>query len=141
MKNANDVVISDLDYICSQLQEELPLMSGKRLLITGGAGFLGYYLTQSIFHWNNTNPDKPPIDLVVYDNFMRGVPEWLETLAEHSFLTVKNMTSLTPCLMIWVIFSLSFMLPPLLLPSTTGVIPLKRWMQMFMDCAICSITA
>ena len=96
MKNANDVVISDLDYICSQLQEELPLMSGKQLLITGGAGFLGYYLTQSIFHWNNTNPDKSPIYLVVYDNFMRGVPEWLKTLAENSFLTVKKYDVIDP---------------------------------------------
>ncbi|RWX46997.1 hypothetical protein VT99_11883, partial [Candidatus Electrothrix marina] len=42
MKNVNDVVVSDLDYICSHLQDELIQMSGKRLLITGGAGFLGY---------------------------------------------------------------------------------------------------
>ncbi len=96
MKNANDVVVSDLDYICDQLKEEFPIMSGKRLLITGGAGFLGYYLTQSIFRWNTINSDQPPIELVVYDNFMRGVPEWLEDLAKKSFLTVKKYDVVDP---------------------------------------------
>ena len=35
-------------------------MAGKRLLIVGGAGFLGYYLVQSVLHWNRsaTRPDR-----------------------------------------------------------------------------------
>jgi nucleoside-diphosphate-sugar epimerase len=53
-------------------------MAGHRLLITGGAGFLGYYLVQSVLHWNARGGD--PIDLTVYDNYARGVPEWLEAL-------------------------------------------------------------
>lgn len=96
MKNVNDVVVSDLDYICSHLQDELIQMSGKRLLITGGAGFLGYYLTQTIFYWNNSNADKSSIELVIYDNFMRGIPGWLEGLAENSFLTVKKYDVIDP---------------------------------------------
>ena len=27
-------------------------MEGSNLLITGGAGFLGYYLVQSVLFWN-----------------------------------------------------------------------------------------
>lgn len=96
MKNAHDVVATDLDYICSQLGDEFPQMSGKRLLLTGGAGFLGYYLTQSIYHWNKKHSDKAPIELVVYDNFMRGVPAWLETLNKNSFLTVKKYDVIDP---------------------------------------------
>ncbi len=33
-------------------------MAGKRLLITGGAGFLGYYLVQAALHWNRTRASR-----------------------------------------------------------------------------------
>lgn len=80
MNNAVDVVKSDLDYICNNLKQELQLLSGKNVLIAGGAGFLGYYLVQAILHWNKQKSNQLSIDLVVYDNFMRGVPSWLEQL-------------------------------------------------------------
>jgi len=80
------VVRRDLDYILDALSEELPQMAGTRVLITGGAGFLGYYLTQSLLRATDTL--KAPIQVVVYDNFMRGVPDWLEQRAEDPHLTV-----------------------------------------------------
>ena len=49
INNAQDVVNSDLNYICDNLIDEFSELSGKRVLIAGGAGFLGYYLVQSIF--------------------------------------------------------------------------------------------
>jgi nucleoside-diphosphate-sugar epimerase len=80
------VVRRDLDYIVGALFEELAQMAGTRVLITGGAGFLGYYLTQSLLEANETL--EAPIDVVVYDNFMRGLPEWLTQRAQDSYLTV-----------------------------------------------------
>jgi UDP-glucuronate decarboxylase len=79
MKTAQDVISADLDYICGNLQSEFSQMSGKKLLIVGGAGFLGYYLVQSILHWNQIS-GKDPIHLTVFDNYIRGVPEWLTDL-------------------------------------------------------------
>ena len=90
MKNARDVIQADLNYICEHLSTEFDAMSGKRLLITGGAGFLGYYLVQSVLHWNKNNSDKKPIDLTVYDNYFRGVPEWLSSLEGTANLTLKK---------------------------------------------------
>ena len=78
----------DLDYVCGSLEQELSAMAGGRLLITGGGGFLGYYLVQSALHWNATRSKGAPISVVVYDNYMRGVPGWLEALRADPNLEV-----------------------------------------------------
>lgn len=88
MNNAKDVVETDLEHICRNLREEFVEMSGKKLLITGGAGFLGHYLVQSVLHWNGTSDGKRPIELTVYDNFIRGVPTWMERLKEKGNLSL-----------------------------------------------------
>jgi len=90
MKNAKDVILTDLDFICKNLDEELQKMSGKRILIAGGAGFLGYYLVQTIVHWNNKMNSKSPINLVVFDNFMRGVPKWIEAINNNNIIIQKH---------------------------------------------------
>ncbi len=88
MKSAKDVINKDLEYICGNLKEELITLSGKRLLITGGAGFLGYYLVQSILYWNETTNEDQNIHLTVYDNYIRGVPAWLMKLEGDKNLTL-----------------------------------------------------
>lgn len=70
----------DLETICRDLDHELGRIAGRRLLITGGGGFLGYYLVQAALHWNRTRASRGLISLTVYDNYFRGVPAWLEAL-------------------------------------------------------------
>ena len=48
------LLTEDLETICTDLASELGEMAGGRLLVTGGGGFLGYYLVQSALHWNRT---------------------------------------------------------------------------------------
>ena len=86
-QNHDRVVQTDLEYIVSSLSPELRQMVGRRVLITGGAGFLGYYLTQALLQSNEVL-DQPPISVVVYDNFMRGVPTWLTEKSENPNLSV-----------------------------------------------------
>src|SRR5262245_39829552 len=88
LNTAQDVTEADLNYICSYLNEEFFTLSGQRLLITGGAGFLGYYLVQAVLHWNSRRPDAAPIRLTVFDNFMRGGSEWLTSLETDPNLTL-----------------------------------------------------
>ena len=61
------------------------------MLLVGGAGFLGYYLVQSVLHWNATEGARNPIRMTVYDNFIRGLPPWLTELTKSpNFTLVKH---------------------------------------------------
>jgi len=90
--NAVEVVETDLSYIVNSLIEEMGALSGKRVLITGGAGFLGYYLVQSLVKWNKDSDgcSEGLIDIVVYDNFMRGKPSWLTNLERQGSIVVRK---------------------------------------------------
>jgi nucleoside-diphosphate-sugar epimerase len=88
MLTAKDIIRQDLDYICDTLQEAFLGLGGKNLLITGGAGFLGYYLVQAVLHWNTTHPQEKPIQVTIYDNYIRGVPAWLTALSQDDHLSL-----------------------------------------------------
>jgi len=86
----------DLDAICTDLTAEFAAMSGGRLLVTGGGGFLGYYLVQSVLYWNDTRAASGKIDITVYDNYARGVPEWLEALRGRPDLELRRHDMIEP---------------------------------------------
>ena len=67
-----------------------PPWPGARVLMTGGAGFLGYYMVQSVLHWNDRAPADAHIALTVFDNYVRGVPAWLEALGGRKDLTLMR---------------------------------------------------
>jgi UDP-glucuronate decarboxylase len=85
---AQAVVQKDLDYIVGAAGTEFERMQGKNLLIVGGAGFLGYYLVQSVLHYNARAGAAAPIRLTVYDSYIRGVPPWLSALEGTPNLTL-----------------------------------------------------
>lgn len=85
-----DVVNADLSYICDGLKSEFTAMSGKHVLITGGAGFLGYYLVQAALHWNAQCSSHKPIRITIYENFIRGVPTWLTAILSNPQLTITK---------------------------------------------------
>jgi dTDP-glucose 4,6-dehydratase/UDP-glucuronate decarboxylase len=85
VNHSEDIINKDLEYIYKSLKEELGCLSGKKLLITGGAGFLGYYLVQSILYWNKRESTRN-IELTVYDNYIRGCPVWLMKLKKNTSL-------------------------------------------------------
>jgi UDP-glucuronate decarboxylase len=86
--SAAAIVRADLESICGRLKGEFGAMHGKRLFISGGAGFLGYYLIQSVLHWNRTQANGAPIRIIACDNYKRGVPEWLARLSDEDSLTL-----------------------------------------------------
>jgi dTDP-glucose 4,6-dehydratase/UDP-glucuronate decarboxylase len=80
---AAEVRDGDLALMADALEGDLRRVAGRRLLVTGGAGFLGYYLTQVPVAWNDAHPGEPPIHVTVFDNYFRGVPGWLEELGRR----------------------------------------------------------
>ena len=83
MNHLNKILQSDMDYISNSLREELDMLSGKKILLTGGAGFLGYELTH-LFSQVGFEDGRKSIDLTVYDNFSRGSKQWLKNLSNKS---------------------------------------------------------
>jgi UDP-glucuronate decarboxylase len=90
-----DVAVRDLDRLSERLADAFHTMAGSELLITGGAGFLGYYLAQAPLAWNRANPSQEPIRVTVHDNFLRGVPRWLREL-DHPTLRLVERDVLAP---------------------------------------------
>jgi UDP-glucuronate decarboxylase len=86
--NAGQVVTDDLDYVCRNAGDELAAMAGTRVLISGGGGFLGYYLVQALLHWRRLNRAQPPVHVTVTDNFVLGTPVWLARLADDPAVRV-----------------------------------------------------
>ena len=91
-----ELLEEDLSAICTDLAGEFGTMGGGRLLITGGGGFLGYYLVQAALHWNKTRAKGAAIDVTVYDNYVRGVPAWLEALKRDPHLTLARQDMIEP---------------------------------------------
>ena len=87
-RDAADVVAGDLAHILDAAGAELAELAGARLLVTGGAGFLGYYLVQAALHWNQGAPAGDRIHVTVLDSFKRGVPDWLSSWSPEDGLHV-----------------------------------------------------
>lgn len=91
-----DLLNRDLDYICANLKEEFGRMAGQSLLITGGAGFLGYYLVHAALHFNKHSGRSQPIRVTVWDSFIRGTPAWLTSLAGTPNLVLEQRDLIEP---------------------------------------------
>ncbi len=91
-----ELLTEDLDSIVGNLREEFDRMAGKRLLITGGAGFLGYYMVQGALHFNKTASASSKIQVTVWDNFKRGAPAWLKALTTDATLKLEKRDLIEP---------------------------------------------
>ena len=89
-RSARDVITADLEHCCSRSKDELNQLAGMQLLITGGAGFVGYYLVQTVVQWNRHVASANRVRLTVVDNFIRGMPDWLSELDEDWVRIVQH---------------------------------------------------
>jgi dTDP-glucose 4,6-dehydratase/UDP-glucuronate decarboxylase len=91
-KNVQD----DLDQISQNLKGHNKKFHKKVILITGGAGFLGYYLTY-YFAFLRLKMEID-VSVIVTDNFIRGRPSWLKVVEDEwsSFLKIVEHNIIDP---------------------------------------------
>jgi UDP-glucuronate decarboxylase len=81
---------NDLDYIVDCASDAFEALAGTTLWLTGCAGFLGYYTTKAIHHFNVTAPPESQIHLLAIDNYMRGIPSWLSEVESSNVRLIKH---------------------------------------------------
>lgn len=86
MLKEREIIDNDLADICRRLEPEFQKLHGKSILISGGAGFLGFYLVQALLHWNRIHGQAAPVRVTVCDSYIRGMPAWLSRLTGDSSL-------------------------------------------------------
>ena len=101
MKTAHEIIEEDLAYMTERLGDTLVPLEGKRLLITGGAGFLGYYLSQLILFHDRECARAKLIDLTVWDNYISGMPAWLDNVKNEPAIKLKNIHGVACPLLQW----------------------------------------
>lgn len=83
----------DLNYTYGNLtEEELRKLKKSTIVVTGCAGFLGFYLMHFLYYYREQLNLKKVICL---DNFMLGNPKWLEEIARDNRFVVRKFDIIT----------------------------------------------
>jgi UDP-glucuronate decarboxylase len=81
------IIEQDLEYIYEKLLPEEKNRLKGTVLITGCAGFLGYYF----MHFFNEYGKVLGVDRVIaLDNFMLGKPKWIDKLSENILFDIRE---------------------------------------------------
>lgn len=89
----NKQLREDLDYTYEKLsQEEREQLCGSTILLTGGAGFLGFYLMQFFCRFRQELGIE---QILCLDNFMLGKPKWLDALQEDPHVRAEQFDIIT----------------------------------------------
>ena len=79
---------SDIKDVIKSIGDLNQKFSGKKILLTGSAGFLGSQFVNYFTILNNTGILKKPCYLYAWDNYLLGKPDWLNQLQNRSDLSV-----------------------------------------------------
>lgn len=74
----NNIIQQDINEIINKIDNSR--FSGKTILLTGGGGFLGTYFVHYFTILNDRKLLKEPCKLCLVENFIRGVPDWFDSI-------------------------------------------------------------
>jgi dTDP-glucose 4,6-dehydratase/UDP-glucuronate decarboxylase len=80
----------DADQVMGDLGPLNGRFAGKRILLTGAAGFLGVQLVHYFLRLNDSGTLPAPCRMTAMDNYIRGVPSWLRDLGDRPDLTLQK---------------------------------------------------
>ena len=86
------------EIILDNLSNEVQKFSGKSVLLTGAAGFLGSNLCSFFYYLNNLDILDKPVELFAYDKFIHKKEDWVNQYSkstlinfyEEDILSIKN---------------------------------------------------
>lgn len=89
--NSDHELVENGKLILDGLGQLNTKFSGKSILITGAAGFLGTQFAYFFDCLNNSSSIEKPITVYLWDNFIRGYPDWVEVFrAKENFVVEKK---------------------------------------------------
>lgn len=87
------IVKQDVERIYNALTaEEKAKLSSSTVLLTGGAGFLGFYFIQFLTYYREELKIKK---IICLDNFQVGYPKWLKELSEAGSVELHKFNVIT----------------------------------------------
>lgn len=93
VNNMNTILKQDLDRIYTGLtQEEKDRFSQSTILLTGGAGFLGFYFINFLTYYQRQLQIKK---IICLDNFLVGSPKWLQQLSDENKVELHKFDIIT----------------------------------------------
>ena len=70
----SNIILEDIKTIVKEIKKQVNEFSGKTILITGGAGFIGKYFLNTFWYLNN-NVLKKKCKVISVDNYITGTKE------------------------------------------------------------------
>ena len=86
----NKELIANSYEIIENLSDLNDEFSGKKILITGSAGFLGCQFLHYFYFLNKLKVLKNPCKVYAWDNYIRGLPSWLKKLKDDPFIQIDK---------------------------------------------------
>jgi len=69
--------------------------SGKKILLTGAAGFLGCHFVHYFLKVNESEILSEPCHIYAWDNYLRGTPDWMNGLEHRSDIIIQKRDIIT----------------------------------------------
>lgn len=82
-------LLRDAGEVLANLGDQAGRFSGKTVLLTGGAGFLGAHFVHFFAALNGSGRLSSPCRLLLWDHFGRGRPDWLAAVAGEPWLDIE----------------------------------------------------
>lgn len=96
MNALNPHLLRDAAEVIHNLGPAAQRFSGKRILLTGAAGFLGAQFMHGCAALNDAGLLQKTCTVLAQDNFMRGVPDWLEPFKQRPDFQIESRDIIQP---------------------------------------------
>lgn len=102
LQKNNSIVVNDMAYIIDACQADFMQLAGHKILITGGSGFIGSYLVESLIAWNKERPDLKIMAVLPTRKLERVRRQWPDFFnhAELQWIewaALSSVGAMTPC--------------------------------------------